>query len=70
MEEAFANSNPVAPPDLIPTEEEYERNAQVLDKPDYDLVEDFDDEADEECNNVAPIVGELMAYDENQGGEN
>ena len=70
LEEAFANSNPVAPPDLIPTEEEYERNAQVLDKPDYDLVEDFDDEADEECNNVAPIVGELMAYDENQGGEN
>ena len=69
LEEAFANSNPVAPPDLIPTEEEYERNAQVLDKPDYDLVEDFDDEADEECNNVAPIVGELMAYDENQGGD-
>ena len=69
LEEAFANSNPVAPPDLIPTEEEYERNAQVLDKPDYDHVEDFDDEADEECNNVAPIVGELMAYDENQGGE-
>ena len=69
LEEAFANSNPVAPPDLIPTEEEYERNAQVLDKPDYDLVEDFDDEADEECNNVAPIVGELMAHDENQGGE-
>ena len=69
LEEAFANSNPVAPPALIPTEEEYERNAQVLDKPDYDLVEDFDDEADEECNNVAPIVGELMAYDENQGGE-
>lgn len=69
LEEAFANSNPVAPPDLIPTEEEYERNAQVLDKPDYDLIEDFDDEADEECNNVAPIVGELMAHDENQGGE-
>ena len=59
LAEAFESSNPIAPPELKPTEEEYEKNAKASDRPDYDPVDDFDDEDDEE---VAPVVGEIMVY--------
>lgn len=66
LEEAFEKSNPIAPPELKPTEDEYERNAEASDRPDYDLVDDFDDDNDEE---VAPIVGEIIVHSEQTGGE-
>ncbi len=45
---------PSLPPDLIPTEEEYERNAQVLDKPDYTQ------EVEHTLENLQRIVGGLI----------
>ena len=66
LEEAFEKSNPIAPPELKPTEDEYERNAEASDRPDYALVDDFDDDNDEE---VAPIVGEIIVHSEQTGGE-
>ena len=68
LEEAFEKSNPIAPPELVPTEEEYVKNAQATDTAEYAPVEDFDDDADGECDNIAPIVGEIIIYSE-QGDE-
>jgi len=61
LEHAFAENNPVQPPELPPTEEEYESYSAKVDNEDYDPVEDFDDEADEEFEDIAPIIGELMS---------
>ena len=70
MEKSFEgisqNVPPIAPPELKPTEDEYERNAEASDRPDYDLVDDFEDDNDEE---VAPIVGEIIVHSEQTGGE-
>ena len=65
LEHDFSENNPVKPPSLSPTEEEYEAYAAEADTEDYEPVEDFDDDADEEFEDIAPIVSELF---QNVGG--
>ena len=65
LEHDFSENNPVKPPSLSPTEEEYEAYTAEADKEDYEPVEDFDDDADEEFEDIAPIVSELF---QNVGG--
>ena len=60
LEHDFSENNPVKPPSLSPTEEEYEAYAAEADTEDYEPVEDFDDDADEEFEDIAPIVSELF----------
>lgn len=61
LEREFTTSNPVQPPELEPTEEEYSKYAENADREDYEPVDDFDDEADEEYDDVVPLVGEMLA---------
>lgn len=68
LEQQFSDINPNQPPELPPTEEEYEIYTDKVDNEDYKPVDDFDDEADEEFEDIAPIVGELMSVMDNLGG--
>ena len=62
LEEEFNNNNPVKAPELLPTEEEYADYAFSADRADYEAVDDYDDDADDEFSDIAPIVGELNTY--------
>lgn len=61
LEREFSENNPVQPPELPHTEDEYAAYADLADKEDYEPVDDFDDEADDDLLDVAPIVGEMIA---------
>lgn len=65
LEQEFESYNPHHMPELSPTEEEYAQYANSADTVDYEPVEDFDDDADDDLfNDISPIAGELLKQQE------
>lgn len=67
LERQFNKVNKIVPPELEPSEEEYEDYAYSADRADYEPVDDFDEDYDVEyydedelMNDVAPISNELI----------
>ncbi len=61
LEKQFSESNPIQPPELRHSEEEYAEYSENADRVDYEPVDDYEDEPDAEYDDVAPIVGEMLA---------
>ena len=61
LEKQFSESNPIQPPELRHSEEEYAEYSENADRVDYEPVDDYEDEPDAEYDDVAPIVGGMLA---------